>query len=98
MDRRFEVRAQEMLPECGVAPEIIEKQNNGSRHLLRPLQLASDHRMLWPDGISYNHDGYMYISATQVHLGALLNGGTDKTSKPFYIFRFKPKAPGIIGR
>lgn len=58
----------------------------------------SDDRMLWPDGISYNHDGFMYVSAAQVHLGAPFNGGTDKTLKPFYIFRFKPVAAGIIGR
>ncbi|QDT12728.1 hypothetical protein [Planctomycetes bacterium K23_9] len=62
------------------------------------LLLASDNRMLRPDGISYNHDGYMCVSAAQVHLGAPFNGGTDKTSKPLFIFRFKPKAPGIIGR
>ncbi|WDQ16777.1 L-dopachrome tautomerase-related protein [Rhodopirellula sp. P2] len=61
-------------------------------------QLAFDDRMLWPDGISFNQDGYMYVSAAQVHLGAPFNGGTDQTSKPFYIFRFKPQAPGIIGR
>lgn len=61
-------------------------------------KLASDDRMLWPDGISFNHDGFMYVSAAQVHLGAPFNGGTDKTSKPFFIFRFKPLASGLIGR
>ncbi|SMP43056.1 hypothetical protein SAMN06265222_101889 [Neorhodopirellula lusitana] len=54
--------------------------------------------MLWPDGISFNSDGYMYVSAAQVQLGAPFKGGTDETSKPFYIFRFTAKAPGIIGR
>ena len=54
--------------------------------------------MLWPDGISYNKDGYMYVSAAQVHLGAVFNNAENKTSAPFYIFRFKPVAEGIFGR
>ncbi|MCC9658531.1 major royal jelly family protein [Rhodopirellula sp. JC737] len=64
----------------------------------RYTQLAFDDRMQWPDGISFNHDGFMYVSAAQVHLGASFNGGKDKTSKPFFIFRFKPLASGLIGR
>jgi sugar lactone lactonase YvrE len=60
--------------------------------------LAADDRMLWPDGISYNRDGYMYVSAAQVHLGAPFNHGEDKSSKPFYVFRFKPLSDGILGR
>jgi sugar lactone lactonase YvrE len=59
---------------------------------------ADDH-MLWPDGITYNaKDGYMYVSAAQVHLGAVFNYGINKSTKPFYIFRFKPVAEGISGR
>lgn len=60
--------------------------------------LTQDERMLWPDGISSNKDGYMYVSAAQVQLGAPFNNGTDKTSAPFYIFRFKPLSKGIFGR
>ncbi|MGB5990196.1 MAG: L-dopachrome tautomerase-related protein [Marinifilaceae bacterium] len=54
--------------------------------------------MFWPDGLSYNKDGYMYVSAAQVYLGAPFNMGVDKVIKPFYIFRFKPKVKGIFGR
>ncbi|EMI55766.1 L-dopachrome tautomerase-related protein [Rhodopirellula sallentina] len=61
-------------------------------------EIASDVRMQWPDGISYNRDGYMYVSAAQVHLGSAFNDGKDKTSKPFYIFRFRPLSDGIFGR
>ncbi|QDV70234.1 Major royal jelly protein [Rosistilla carotiformis] len=60
--------------------------------------IASDERMQWPDGISYSQNGYMYVSAAQVHLGSAFNGGKDKTSKPFYIFRFKPFSEGMLGR
>ncbi|WP_447971098.1 L-dopachrome tautomerase-related protein [Nitrospira sp. M1] len=60
--------------------------------------LASDERMLWPDGISYNKDGYMYVSAAKVHLGAPFNDGTQLATPPYYIFRFKPLTNGIFGR
>lgn len=62
-------------------------------------QLVSDKNMLWPDGVSYNKkDGYMYVSAAQVHLGAVFNDGVDKSTQPFYIFRFKPLAKGVPNR
>lgn len=59
-------------------------------------QLVSDKNMLWPDGVSYNAaDGYMYVSAAQVHLGATFNNGANKAAAPFYIFRFKPLTEGV---
>lgn len=52
--------------------------------------------LLWPDGVSFNaKDGYMYVSAAQVHLGAVFNDGKNKATAPFYIFRFKPLAKGV---
>lgn len=62
-----------------------------SAHLL----VADDH-LLWPDGVSYNAaDDYMYVSAAQVHLGAVFNNGQNKAKAPFYIYRFKPLAAGV---
>ncbi|MDQ1160269.1 sugar lactone lactonase YvrE [Chryseobacterium sp. SORGH_AS 447] len=56
----------------------------------------SDNKLLWPDGVSYNmNDGYMYVSAAQVHLGASFNQGNNKAKAPYYIFRFKPLAKGV---
>ncbi len=50
----------------------------------------------WPDGVSYNDvDGYMYVSAAQVHLGAVFNDGKSKATRPFYVFRFKPLVEGV---
>ncbi len=50
----------------------------------------------WPDGVSYNNvDGYMYVSAAQVHLGAVFNDGKSKETHPFYVFRFKPLVEGV---
>lgn len=57
---------------------------------------AYDERLLWADGVSYNHaDGYMYVSAAQVHLGAIFNNGKNLAKPPYYIFRFKPEVKGV---
>lgn len=62
-------------------------------------KLMDDQRMAWPDGVSFNAvDGYMYVSAAQVHLGAAFNNGTNKAKAPYYIFRFKPLVKGLMGR
>lgn len=59
-------------------------------------QLIKDKDLLWPDGVSYNAaDGYMYVSAAQVHLGAVFNDGVSKAKPPFYIYRFKPLVSGV---
>lgn len=64
----------------------------------KPYIYAFDEAMVWPDGTSYNKDGYMYVSAAQLPLAAVFNNGTDLTRKPFLIFRFKPLSNGIFGR
>lgn len=59
-------------------------------------KIITDKNLKWPDGVSYNHvDGYMYVSAAQVHLGAIFNNGQNLAKAPYYIFRFKPLAPGV---
>lgn len=61
--------------------------------------MVIDPNMVWPDGVSYNHiDGYMYVSAAQVNKGAVFNDGKDLSTKPFYMFRFKPIVEGISFR
>ena len=58
--------------------------------------LFKDQKLSWPDGVSYNeNDGYMYVSAAQVHLGAAFNHGKNKSRAPYYIFRFKPLEKGV---
>ncbi|MCH4895943.1 hypothetical protein E0494_04435 [Marinilabiliaceae bacterium JC040] len=52
----------------------------------------------WPDGVSYSEDGYMYVSAAQLPKASVFNKGKDLTSKPYYIFRFKPIVKGVRGR
>lgn len=61
--------------------------------------IFTDEKLLWPDGVSYNEaDGYMYVSAAQVHLGEVFNEGKNLATAPFYIFRFKPLAKGVAFR
>lgn len=61
--------------------------------------ITKDKNMVWPDGVSYNHvDGYIYVSAAQVNKGAVFNEGKDLSTKPFYIFRFKPIEEGVSFR
>lgn len=58
--------------------------------------IVTDEKLLWADGVSYNAvDGYMYVSAAQVHLGSVFNNGKNLATAPFYIFRFKPIAKGV---
>jgi len=61
--------------------------------------IVTDEKMLWADGVSYNQvDGYMYVSAAQVHLGAVFNNGKNLAKAPFFIFRFKPLVKGVSFR
>jgi sugar lactone lactonase YvrE len=63
----------------------------------RYRRLAWNDSLLWPDGVSYSTDGHMYVSAAQIPQAALFNNGEAKNKAPYYIFRFKPLAPGRNG-
>jgi sugar lactone lactonase YvrE len=60
--------------------------------------LIQDGSILWPDAFSFGPDGYMYVVVNQLHLGPLLNAGEDVSEPPYHIIRFKPLAPGVVGR
>jgi sugar lactone lactonase YvrE len=60
--------------------------------------ITSDPGLVWPDGISYSPDGYMYVSASQVSAAAMFHGGKAENKTPYLIYRFKPLAPGYISR
>lgn len=64
----------------------------------KPYVFVQDPELYWPDGVSYNKDGYMYVSAAQLTLASVFNNGKDLTKKPYYIFRFKPLAEGVGNR
>ncbi|AAN55008.1 L-dopachrome tautomerase-related protein [Shewanella oneidensis] len=56
-----------------------------------------DERMVWPDGVSFGKDGYLYSGAAQLPLSGALNNGKAENRAPYYIFRFKPLAAGVPG-
>lgn len=62
------------------------------------VNYVTDDAMVWPDGVSYNKDGYMYTGAAQLPYATVFNNGQDLTRKPFLIYRFRPMSPGIWGR
>jgi sugar lactone lactonase YvrE len=61
-------------------------------------KLVVDPRISWPESFSFGPDGYLYFVASQLHLSAPLNEGANKTKPPFYVFRLKALAPGVVGR
>jgi sugar lactone lactonase YvrE len=60
--------------------------------------LHQDPLLSWVDGISYSPDGYFYATVNQLHRHPALNGGQDASKPPYLIVRFKPLAPGTVGR
>lgn len=44
---------------------------------------------LWPDTITMSHDGDLLFSAAQFHLMPAFNGGEDKRTQPYKVFRLK---------
>jgi sugar lactone lactonase YvrE len=62
-------------------------------------RLYQDEKLLrWQDSFAFGPDGYMYTVANQLHKTPGLNAGKSETKPPYYILRFKPLAPGVVGR
>ncbi|ACB93854.1 L-dopachrome tautomerase-related protein [Beijerinckia indica] len=57
------------------------------------LWTIKDRRLDWPDAYSIGPDGTFYIVAAQVDQLPGFNQGHDGRKPPYYMFRFKPKAP-----
>ncbi|MEJ3404743.1 L-dopachrome tautomerase-related protein [Rathayibacter sp. YIM 133350] len=49
--------------------------------------LVHDERMLWPDTMSIATDGYLYVTANQLHRQAKYQDGEDLRRYPYYLFR-----------
>ena len=58
--------------------------------------IAHDARLLWPDTLSVAADGYLYITANQLHRYPLFTGGEDRRDKPrAWLFRVPIEAGPI---
>ncbi|MET1412066.1 L-dopachrome tautomerase-related protein [Roseibium sp. HPY-6] len=52
----------------------------------------------WPDGFAFSPDGYLYVTVNQLNRAPALNKGVEKGTGEYLILRFKPLAPGSVGR
>ena len=46
-------------------------------------------RLAWPDGLSLADDGWLYVTANQLHNLPALNYGVDASRPPFYLHRLR---------
>ena len=51
--------------------------------------IAHDPRLLWPDTLSLAADGYLYVTANQLHRQKQYHAGQDLREKPYVLFRVK---------
>lgn len=60
--------------------------------------IAYDPRLLWPDTLSLATDGYLYVTANQLHRQARYNRGKDVRVKPYTLFRIRVNAQPVMLR
>jgi sugar lactone lactonase YvrE len=59
--------------------------------------VVHDPRLLWPDTLSLATDGYLYVTANQLHRQARFNKeGRDLRRKPYTLFRIKLDAQPVL--
>lgn len=51
--------------------------------------LVTDARLLWPDSFAVGPDGFLYVTAAQYHRLPKWNGGENKVTLPFWVFKVK---------
>jgi len=57
-----------------------------------------DPRLLWPDTMSVATDGYLYVTANQLHRQSRYQGGRDLRQKPYALFRTRIEAQPVLLR
>jgi sugar lactone lactonase YvrE len=57
--------------------------------------IAHDPRLLWPDTMSIATDGYLYVTANQLHRQAKYQQGKDLRQKPYSLFRIRIDAQPV---
>jgi len=65
-------------------------------------EYVSDPNMIWPDGVTYNSDGFMYSGAAQLIQTETFQSNATPSGKannapPYRIYRFRPEAAGTPG-
>jgi sugar lactone lactonase YvrE len=60
--------------------------------------VVHDPRLLWPDTLSLALDGYLYVTANQLHRQARYQKGKDLRRKPYTLFRTQINAKPVLLR
>jgi sugar lactone lactonase YvrE len=60
--------------------------------------IVHDPRLLWPDTLSVAKDGYLYVTANQLHRQARYQKGKDLRRKPYTLFRIRIDAQPVLLR
>ncbi|HYZ17481.1 MAG TPA: L-dopachrome tautomerase-related protein [Candidatus Acidoferrum sp.] len=60
--------------------------------------VVHDPRLLWPDTLSLATDGYLYVTANQLHRQAMFHRGRDLRRKPYALFRVRVDAQPVLLR
>jgi sugar lactone lactonase YvrE len=60
--------------------------------------VVHDPRLLWPDTMSLARDGYLYVTANQLHRQARYHQGQDLRRKPYALFRTQVGARPVLLR
>lgn len=60
--------------------------------------VVHDPRLLWPDTLSLATDGYLYVTANQLHRQSRYHGGRDLRRKPYALFRIQIDAQPVLLR
>jgi sugar lactone lactonase YvrE len=60
--------------------------------------VVHDSRLLWPDTMSVATDGYLYVTANQLHRQPKYQEGKDLRQKPYTLFRVKINAQPVLLR
>ena len=58
--------------------------------------LIHDPRLLWSDTLSLATDGYLYVTANQLHRQARYHNGRDLRRKPYTLFRVRVDAQPVL--
>jgi sugar lactone lactonase YvrE len=60
--------------------------------------VTHDPRLLWPDTLSLAADGYLYVTANQLHRQPRYHKGRDLRRKPYTLFRVRIDAQPVLLR
>jgi sugar lactone lactonase YvrE len=60
--------------------------------------IVHDPRLLWPDTLSLASDGYLYVTANQLHRQARFHNGRDMRRRPYTLFRIKVNTKPVLLR